>query len=165
MGLRLSVPLSLPPLSPEESAHSEQLVQRIRDAIDAAGGWISFERFMEMALYEPGLGYYSAGSTKLGSEGDFVTAPEISPLFSRCLANQCVEVLETVTGGAILELGAGSGVMAADVLTELDRQQKTPESISDSRSQRRPARAATCVVTAPPAASDGSHRMAGSVAR
>jgi SAM-dependent MidA family methyltransferase len=122
----LSVPLSLPALTPEEAAHSEQLLQRIRDAIDAARGWISFERFMEMSLYEPGLGYYSAGSTKLGSEGDFVTAPEISPLFSRCLANQCVEVLETVTGGAILELGAGSGVMAADVLTELDRQQKTP---------------------------------------
>lgn len=118
--------MSLPPLTPEESAHSERLVQRIRDAIEAAGGWISFERFMEMSLYEPGLGYYSAGSTKLGSEGDFVTAPEISPLFSRCLANQCVQVLETVTGGSILELGAGSGVMAADVLTELDRQQQTP---------------------------------------
>lgn len=123
----MSVPLSLPELSPEESAHSERLVQRIRDAIDAAGGWISFERFMEMSLYEPGLGYYSAGSTKLGSEGDFVTAPEISPLFSRCLANQCAQVLETVTGGSILELGAGSGVMAADVLSELDRQQKTPD--------------------------------------
>ena len=119
--------MPLPELSPEESAHSERLAQRIRDAIEAAGGWISFERFMEMALYEPGLGYYSAGATKLGSEGDFVTAPEISPLFSRCLANQCVQVLDTVTGGHILELGAGSGVMAADVLSELDRQQKTPE--------------------------------------
>jgi len=119
--------MPLPELSPEESAHSERLAQRIREAIEAAGGWISFERFMEMALYEPGLGYYSAGATKLGSEGDFVTAPEISPLFSRCLANQCVQVLDTVTGGHILELGAGSGVMAADVLSELDRQQKTPE--------------------------------------
>ncbi|WP_217705265.1 class I SAM-dependent methyltransferase [Peristeroidobacter soli] len=123
----MSVPSSLPALTPEESAHSERLVQRIREAIDAARGWISFERFMEMALYEPGLGYYSAGSTKLGSEGDFVTAPEISPLFSRCLANQCAQVLETVAGGHILELGAGSGVMAADVLTELDRQQRTPD--------------------------------------
>jgi len=123
----LNIPMPLPELSPEESAHSERLAQRIREAIEAAGGWISFERFMEMALYEPGLGYYSAGATKLGSEGDFVTAPEISPLFSRCLANQCVQVLDTVTGGHILELGAGSGVMAADVLSELDRQQKTPE--------------------------------------
>lgn len=122
----MSVPLPLPALSPDEAAHSEQLVQRIRDVIEAAGGWISFERFMEMALYEPGLGYYSAGATKLGEAGDFVTAPEISPLFSRCLANQCSQVLE-VTGGHILELGAGSGVMAADVLGELDRQQKLPE--------------------------------------
>ena len=82
---------------------------------------------MEMALYEPGLGYYSAGATKLGSEGDFITAPEMSPLFSRCLANQCIEVLQTVPGGNILELGAGSGVMAADVLSELDAQQLVPE--------------------------------------
>lgn len=118
--------MSLPALSPDESAHSERLVHRIQDAIEAAGGWISFERYMEMALYEPGLGYYSAGATKLGSEGDFVTAPEISPLFSRCLANQCAEVLQTVSGGHILELGAGSGVMAADVLGELDRQGQIP---------------------------------------
>ena len=123
----MSVALPLPALSPDEVAHSEQLVLRIRDAIEAAGGWISFERFMEMALYEPGLGYYSAGATKLGSAGDFVTAPEISPLFSRCLANQCVDVLQSVPGGCILELGAGSGVMAADVLRELDAQQRVPE--------------------------------------
>ena len=118
--------MPLPALSPDESAHSERLVHRIQDAIEAAGGWISFERYMEMALYEPGLGYYSAGATKLGSEGDFVTAPEISPLFSRCLANQCAEMLQTVNGGDILELGAGSGVMAADVLGELDRQGLVP---------------------------------------
>ncbi len=122
----MSVALPLPALSPVELAHSEQLVLRIRDAIEAAGGWISFERFMEMALYEPGLGYYSAGSTKLGSEGDFITAPELSPLFSRCLANQCVEVLQSVPGGHILELGAGSGVMAADMLSELDARQRLP---------------------------------------
>lgn len=123
----MSVELSLPPLSPDEAAHSERLVERIRDAIEAAHGWISFERFMEMALYEPGLGYYSAGATKLGGAGDFVTAPEISPLFSRCLANQCLEVLQSIGGGSILELGAGSGVMAADVLSELSRQQRLPE--------------------------------------
>lgn len=123
----MSVELSLPPLSPEEAAHSERLVERIRQAIDAGKGWISFERYMEMALYEPGLGYYSAGATKLGGAGDFVTAPEISPLFSRCLANQSAEVLQSVSGGSILELGAGSGVMAADVLGELARQQRLPE--------------------------------------
>jgi SAM-dependent MidA family methyltransferase len=124
---RLSVELPLPALTPDESAHSERLMHRIRDAIEAARGWISFERYMEMALYEPGLGYYSAGATKFGGDGDFVTAPEISPLFSRCLANQCVEVLQSVSGGNILELGAGSGVMATDVLAELSRQERLPE--------------------------------------
>src|SRR4051812_26640874 len=82
---------------------------------------------MEMALYEPGLGYYSAGSTKLGAGGDFVTAPEISSLFSRCLATQCSEILRPVSGGSILELGAGSGVMAADLLNELAAQSALPE--------------------------------------
>lgn len=116
----------LPALTADESAHSTQLVHRIRDAIDAHGGWISFEQFMEMALYEPGLGYYSAGAIKLGRDGDFVTAPEISPLFSRCLANQCVEVMERLGSIDILELGAGSGVMAADILRELAAQNRLP---------------------------------------
>ncbi|HEY6644028.1 class I SAM-dependent methyltransferase [Povalibacter sp.] len=123
----MSTAADLPPLTPEEVAHSDKLVQRIRNAIETHGGWISFERFMEMALYEPGLGYYSAGSIKLGSSGDFVTAPEISSLFSRCLASQCAEVLQTLGGGDVLELGAGSGVMAADILAELASQQCLPE--------------------------------------
>ncbi len=123
----MSAVADLPPLTPEEIAHSDRLVHRIRDAIEKAGGWISFERFMEMALYEPGLGYYSAGSTKLGGAGDFVTAPEISSLFSRCLASQCVEVLQRLGGGDVLELGAGSGVMAADMLAELANQQCLPD--------------------------------------
>src|SRR5262245_55050185 len=84
---------------------------------------------MEMALYEPGLGYYSAGATKLGPAGDFVTAPEISPLFSRCLANQCAEIFDTVPAH-ILELGAGSGVMAADVINALAAQGRAPERYS-----------------------------------
>ncbi len=117
----------LPPLSASEQAHSDRLVSRICDEIDAHTGWISFERFMEMALYEPGLGYYSAGATKLGSDGDFVTAPEISPLFSKCLATQCAEVLQNLGAGCILELGAGSGVMAADVLRELATRGCLPE--------------------------------------
>jgi len=116
----------LPALTPEEAAHSARLVERIRDVIDASGGWISFERFMELALYEPGLGYYSAGSVKLGAAGDFVTAPEVSPLFSRCLANQCIEVMDRLGAIDILELGAGSGVMAADLLAELSDQQRLP---------------------------------------
>ncbi len=121
-----AAPAALPPLSAEELRHSERLVSRILEVIEAEQGWISFERYMEMALYEPGLGYYSAGARKLGAEGDFVTAPEISALFSRCLATQCAQVLEELGGGAILEVGAGSGVMAADVLGELERLQRLP---------------------------------------
>ena len=78
---------------------------------------------MELALYAPGLGYYAAGSTKLGPAGDFTTAPEVSPLFGRCLATQCREVLRALTagnpGGDILEFGAGSGALAAEVLDAL----------------------------------------------
>jgi SAM-dependent MidA family methyltransferase len=125
----MTAAMALPPLSPQEIAHSQRLIERIRDEIDAGAGWISFERFMEMALYEPGLGYYSAGATKLGPAGDFVTAPEISPLFSRCLANQCAEIFATVPAH-ILELGAGSGVMAADVLNALAAQGRAPERYS-----------------------------------
>jgi SAM-dependent MidA family methyltransferase len=117
----------LPALTPEEVAHSALLVERIRDVIESSGGWISFECFMELALYEPGLGYYSAGAVKLGRDGDFITAPEISPLFSRCLANQCIEVMDRLGAIDILELGAGSGVMAADILKELAAQHRLPE--------------------------------------
>jgi SAM-dependent MidA family methyltransferase len=122
----MSVPTSLPPLTPEQAAHSARLVERIRDEIDAHQGWISFERFMELALYEPGLGYYSAGASKFGESGDFITAPEISPLFSRCLANQCIEVFQQIGPADIMELGAGSGVMAADILTELQATNHLP---------------------------------------
>lgn len=116
----MDVSTPLPPLSGVELEHSARLVTRIRAEIEANAGWISFARFMEMALYEPGLGYYSAGATKFGAQGDFVTAPEISPLFSRCLARQCGEILGSLGGGSVLEIGAGSGTMAADVLNELE---------------------------------------------
>lgn len=99
----------------------------IRDEIAANGGAIPFAKYMQLALYAPGLGYYSAGLQKFGTKGDFVTAPEISALFSRCLARQCCQVLQTLGGGSILEFGAGSGVMAADLLLELERQQKLPQ--------------------------------------
>jgi SAM-dependent MidA family methyltransferase len=116
----------LPPLSAVEQAHSERLAELIGTELLAAGGWLSFERFMELALYAPGLGYYSAGSAKLGRGGDFVTAPEVSDLFSRCIARQCAEVLAH-TGGEILELGAGTGRMAAAVLAELEALEALPE--------------------------------------
>jgi SAM-dependent MidA family methyltransferase len=95
-----------------------------RREIDAAGARLPFDRFMELVLYAPGLGYYVAGAEKLGPEGDFVTAPEISPLFGRCLAVSCREVLTALDQdqgiqGDLLELGAGSGALAADLLTAL----------------------------------------------
>ncbi len=116
----------LPPPPPEALAHSQRLQALIIDEIAANGGHIGFDRFMEMALYAPGLGYYSAGSHKFGEAGDFITAPELSALFSQCLANQCAEVLARI-GGDILEFGAGSGVMAADILAELERLESLPE--------------------------------------
>jgi SAM-dependent MidA family methyltransferase len=117
--------IMMPPLSPEEEAHSRAVAALIREAVRAAGGWLSFERFMELALYAPGLGYYSAGSVKLGPGGDFVTAPEVSDLFSRCVARQCAQVL--AGGGEILELGAGTGRMAAVILAALAERGALPE--------------------------------------
>jgi SAM-dependent MidA family methyltransferase len=116
----------LPPLSAAEAAHSRALAELIAHELRSAGGWLTFEHFMELALYAPGLGYYSAGSTKLGAAGDFVTAPEVSDLFSRCLARQCAPVLG-VAGRQILELGAGTGRMAAGVLRELAALGELPE--------------------------------------
>ncbi|MCX8005209.1 MAG: class I SAM-dependent methyltransferase, partial [Burkholderiaceae bacterium] len=78
----------LPPPSPEALAHSACLVQVIAQAIDEAGGFLGFDRYMALALYAPGLGYYAAGTRKFGAAGDFVTAPEISPLFAQALAVQ-----------------------------------------------------------------------------
>lgn len=123
--MELSAPL--PALSPAEAQHSERLVARIREEIESRSGWISFARFMEMALYEPGLGYYSAGAAKFGAGGDFVTAPEISPLFGRCLAQQCAQVLRMLGGGSVLEFGAGSGVLAVEVLNQLEALGCAPE--------------------------------------
>ncbi|MBV8143810.1 MAG: SAM-dependent methyltransferase [Gammaproteobacteria bacterium] len=115
----------LPPLDAQQRAHSERLAALVRAQLIEAGGWLSFERFMDLALYAPGLGYYSAGSAKLGPGGDFVTAPELSDLFSRCIARQCAAVLEA-TGGEILELGAGTGRLAAAVLSELAALDRLP---------------------------------------
>jgi SAM-dependent MidA family methyltransferase len=117
--MRSLSPADLPLPSADALAHSRRVAEHIRAAIEAAGGAIPFSRYMDLALYAPGLGYYSAGARKFGAAGDFITAPELSPLYSRCLARQCAEVLAFVPQGAILELGAGSGVMAADMLLEL----------------------------------------------
>jgi len=117
----------LPAPDPAAAAHSARLLEQIRVEITAAGDALSFARFMDLALYAPGLGYYRAGARKFGPDGDFVTAPELSPLFSRCLARQCRQILEALGGGMLLELGAGTGVMAADLLRELRALDALPE--------------------------------------
>lgn len=114
-------PLPLPDPDPDAKAISAALLDKMRRAIDAAGGSIGFEQYMAMALYEPGLGYYHNGSAKFGAGGDFVTAPEISPLFARVIARHCARALGERQGGDILEFGAGSGALAAEALAELDR--------------------------------------------
>jgi SAM-dependent MidA family methyltransferase len=120
---------SLPSPSADALAHSQQLSELIRDDIAAQGGWIPFSRFMELALYAPGLGYYTAGARKFGEAGDFITAPELSALFGRTVARQLVEVMQASTPH-ILELGAGSGKLALDILSELERLNQLPESYS-----------------------------------
>lgn len=98
---------------------SQQLAQHIAHTIEAQEGWIPFEQFMQLALYSPVLGYYSGARKKFGAGGDFVTAPEISPLFGQCLATQLQDILATLPNAAILELGAGRGRLARDLLSHL----------------------------------------------
>jgi SAM-dependent MidA family methyltransferase len=117
---------SLPIPNAEAQAHSQQLATLIQHYISQSQGWISFADFMQMALYEPQLGYYSGGAKKFGHGGDFVTAPEISPLFAQTLANQAAQVLAD-TQGSILELGAGTGKLALDLLRALQDMNQLPE--------------------------------------
>ncbi|MBK9161042.1 MAG: class I SAM-dependent methyltransferase [Nitrosomonadales bacterium] len=121
------MPANLPAPSDEALAHSIRLCDLIRNDIRNREGWISFARYMELALYAPGLGYYTAGAHKFGEAGDFVTAPELSPLFGRTLARQVTEIMAH-SAAHILELGAGSGKLAADMLTELEQLGSLPES-------------------------------------
>ena len=109
----------LPLPAAAEQQLSERLAAVIRDEIVSAGGTIPFSRYMELCLYAPGLGYYSAGHRKFGAGGDFVTAPEVSPLFGRSIAHSCAAVLDATGGGSIVEFGAGSGRLAVDLLGEL----------------------------------------------
>lgn len=118
--------LDLPPLTAEEAAHTATATACIVGEIAAAGGWIPFSRYMQLALYAPGLGYYSAGTQKFGRAGDFVTAPELTPVFAACVSRQVAEILDRLDGGEILELGAGSGVLAADLLTTLGARDRLP---------------------------------------
>ena len=117
--------MNLPEPSSEARAHSVRVVNHIRAEIERELGWISFARYMELALYAPGLGYYMAGSRKLGKDGDFITAPELSPLFGHTLARAAQHVLRTA-GEDVLEIGAGSGALAAALLEALERAGCTP---------------------------------------
>lgn len=117
---------SLPPLSADEAAHGARVAAHLHALIAAAGGWLAWSRFMEAALYAPGLGYYMAGRRPFGAGGDFVTAPELSPLYGRCLAVQLEELLENTAGGDVVEYGAGSGRLAADLLTALAARDALP---------------------------------------
>src|SRR6476661_4758660 len=112
------MPSQLPEPSLDALSASRSLQTLIANDIRRHSGWISFARYMELALYAPGLGYYSGGAAKLGKDGDFTTAPEITPLFGGALA-QLAAALMAQTAFQILEFGAGTGKLARDVLTEL----------------------------------------------
>lgn len=121
---------ALPKLSPEEQAHSNKLIHYIQDKITLEGGKIPFSKFMEYCLYAPGLGYYSAGAAKFGQAGDFVTAPEISNLFGQSLAEYYLEFkLKNFSDDNlnIIEIGAGTGKLAKDILLHLKTMNMLPE--------------------------------------
>jgi SAM-dependent MidA family methyltransferase len=114
-----------PALTPEMAQHCARVVSSVRSAIERGNGWLAFDDYLRCVQYAPGLGYYSAGSEKIGSAGDFVTAPELSVSFGRCVARQCAQVLQRC-GGDILELGAGTGALAASLLSALQEFERLP---------------------------------------
>ncbi|MBE9561192.1 MAG: SAM-dependent methyltransferase [Proteobacteria bacterium] len=116
----------------EAKKQSRLLTRCVKGSCDRSGGWIRFSDFMNTALYEPGLGYYSGGLQKFGEKGDFITAPEVSPLFGQCLAGQVAEVFQNFKQVSdekpvVIEFGAGSGVLAADILLQLEKLVSLPE--------------------------------------
>ena len=112
---------SLPAPGADAAAHSARVVARVRDEIERAGGFIPLSRYIELVLYAPGLGYYVAGARRFGPAGDFVTAPEMTPLYCAAIARQLERVLATSSGDEVVELGAGSGALAAGVLNAFAR--------------------------------------------
>jgi SAM-dependent MidA family methyltransferase len=142
--------MALPKPDSDAQAYSNILKRRITDEVESAGGWIGFDRFMELALYAPGMGYYSGGAHKFGAAGDFVTAPEISSVFSQTLAPQVAQIL-ALSAPQIIEVGAGSGRLAADLLLELENRNALPQrySILDLSGELRERQRTTIVRRAP----------------
>lgn len=124
MSMQLPIPSDL------ELEQQRKLEHYLRDKMRQGGGCLTFSQFMQDVLYARGLGYYQSGTQKFGRDGDFVTAPELSPLFAHCLAKQCQQVLQALNDDegstVIFELGAGSGRLAADLLTKLESLQCLP---------------------------------------
>ena len=118
-------PAGLPAPGADAAGHGRRAERLIRRRIEQEGA-IAFSEYMDLCLNAPGLGYYTAGGAKFGAEGDFVTAPEISPLFGRCVARQLEEVLEILGGGEVLEIGGGTGAFAESCLAELARRGAAP---------------------------------------
>lgn len=114
---------------PDQAAKRRSLAvqERLHEEIAQGGGFLGFERFMELALYAPGLGYYMQAASPLGAAGDFVTAPELSPLFGACVARALADLLAQCPGAELLECGAGSGRLAAHVLAALAAEDRLPE--------------------------------------
>lgn len=150
------------------AAHSAQLAEVIAREIVAADGWIGFDRYMTLALYTPGLGYYAAGARKLGDSatgGDFVTAPEISPLFAQALAAQAAQLIRCgAVAPHIVEFGAGSGTLAHDLLTALQAMDvpitryaivEVSADLRDRQRARLAAQPGVAWLDAPPAGFDG----------
>ncbi|MFT0533669.1 class I SAM-dependent methyltransferase [Castellaniella hirudinis] len=115
----VQIPSGLPAPDADAAAHGARVQAMLLDRIRQAGGWLAFDAWMRAALYEPGLGYYSAGSPKLHHGGDFTTAPETSPLFGQALAPQVMQILQASHSRTVLEFGAGSGALAAALIPAL----------------------------------------------
>ena len=118
---------ALPEPNDAERERAEAVGAVLRERMAAGGGALPFDQFMRTALYEPGLGYYVGGRERLGRGGDFVTAPELTPFFGYTVAGQVVDILARTGGGDVVEAGAGSGVLAAQLLAELERLGNLPE--------------------------------------
>jgi len=125
MPLRSAV-TRLPEPDPDARAHSARVASAVHAEIAAGGGYIPFSRYMDLVLHAPGLGYYAAGAAKLGAGGDFVTAPEMTPLFGAALATQLQRILAATGCREIVELGGGSGRLAADLLNALAERDALP---------------------------------------